>query len=106
MLLVSHGVLPPLAANVVGWMTAFLFSFAGHHRLTFRDRQAAVLPAALRFLAISAGGFALNETVYALLLNLGLQAGYQWILAAVLVGVAGITYLLSRHWAFLGSPAP
>lgn len=104
--LVSHGAWQPLTANVVGWLTAFLFSFAGHHRLTFRDRRVLLRTAAPRFFAISAGGFALNESAYALLLGFGLASSYQWVLLAVLIGVAGVTYLLSRHWAFLGNPAP
>ena len=104
-LLVSHGGWRPLTANVIGWLCAFLFSFGGHHRLTFRARRAPLGASALRFFAISAGGFAVNEAAYALLLNLGLAAGYQWILAMVLVMVAGLTYWLSRHWAFLGNPA-
>lgn len=104
-LLVSHEAWPPLTANVVGWLAAFLVSFAGHHRLTFRGCQAPLRTAAPRFFAISAGGFALNESAYALLLNLGLESSYQWVLLSVLIGVAAITYLLSRHWAFLESPA-
>jgi len=105
-LLVEHGAWRPLAANVVGWLTAFLVSFGGHHRLTFRAHGTPLLRAMMRFFALSAGGFAVNEAVYALLLGLGRGAGYQWILALVLVGVAGLTYWLSRRWAFLRSPEP
>ena len=105
-LLVSHGAWRPLTANVIGWMIAFGVSFSGHHRLTFRSQQAPLQRAALRFLAVSAAGFAVNEAAYALLLSLGLEASYKLVLAAVLVGVASLTYLLSRHWAFLGSPTP
>ena len=53
-----------------------------------------------RFFAISAGGFAVNESAYALLLH-WTTLRYDLLLAAVLVGVAGLTYVLSRHWAFL-----
>ena len=105
-LLVEHGGWQPLAANVVGWLTAFLVSFSGHHRLTFRAHGAPILRTLLRFFALSAGGFAVNEAIYALLLGLGRGAGYQWILALVLVGVAGLTYWLSRRWAFLRNPGP
>lgn len=106
MLLVEHARWQPLAANVVGWLTAFLVSFGGHHRLTFHAHGAPLARTLLRFFTLSAGGFAVNEAVYALLLRLGRGAGYQWILAFVLIAVAGLTYWLSRRWAFLRSPAP
>lgn len=97
-----HGQLP-LAANVVGWLAAFVVSFSGHWLLTFRSQQAPFWRAAPRFFAISMTGFAINETAYAALLRWsGLR--YDLVLVLVLVGVAVITYLLSSRWAFLGSP--
>lgn len=93
---------PPLLANVAGWLVAFGVSFTGHHLLSFRGHGAAVSGAALRFFCISAGGFAINEMTYAALLG-WTGARYDLLLAAVLVLVAGATYLLSRHWAFLRS---
>ncbi|MBX3620749.1 MAG: GtrA family protein [Rhizobacter sp.] len=104
-LLVSRGGWAPLGANVVGWLCAFGVSFAGHHRLTFRGHGAGLLAAGSRFFLISAAGFAVNEAAYALLLP---WAGprYDLALAAVLAGVAVLTYALSRHWAFLRMPAP
>ena len=105
-LLVEHAGWSPLGANVVGWLTAFFVSFGGHHRVTFRAHGTPMRRAMPRFFALSAGGFAVNEAVYALLLRLGRGASYQWILAIVLVGVAGLTYWLSRRWAFLRTPAP
>ena len=102
--LVSQFGLPPLLANVAGWGVALGVSFVGHWRLSFADQAAPPGRSARRFVLVSALGFAINETAYALLLDSG--AGYRIALAAVLLGVAVITYLLSRHWAFLGSPAP
>lgn len=95
----------PLVANVIGWLVAFVVSFTGHHRLTFKGHGAAPGPAALRFFMVSALGFVVNECAYALLLQ---WSGHRYaiVLAAVLIGVAGVTYLLGRHWVFLGSPAP
>jgi putative flippase GtrA len=100
--LVSHGGWRPLTANVIGWLVAFTVSFVGHHRLTFSAHGAPVWPSALRFFLVSALGFAVNETAYALLLRWGGQH-YGLALAVVLLGVAVVTYLLSRHWAFLRS---
>lgn len=92
--------LPPLWANVLGWLVAFGVSFGGHHHFSFRGHGNPLSAAAGRFFAISAGGFAVNESAYALLLH-WTTLRYDLLLAAVLVGVAGLTYVLSRHWAFL-----
>lgn len=89
----------PLVANVLGWLVAFIVSFAGHHQLTFRDRAAPLSTAAGRFFVVSAGGFGVNEAAYAVLLGWSGQR-YDLVLAGVLVAVAGITYWLSRHWVF------
>ena len=102
--LVGRFGVPPLLANVAGWGVAVGVSFVGHLRLSFADQQAPAARSARRFLLVSALGFGINEAAYAVLLGSG--AGYRVALAAVLVGVAAITYLLSRHWAFLGTPAP
>lgn len=93
---------PALGANVVGWLAALGVSFTGHHRVTFRGHGVQRGVAARRFAAISAAGFAVNEAAYALALR-GSGLRYDVVLAAVLLGVAGLTYLLSRHWAFLRS---
>lgn len=103
-LLVTQAGLPPLLANVGGWLLAFGVSFAGHHHFSFPQHGAPVLAAAERFFAISATGFALNELAYAALLQWsGLR--YELGLALVLLAVAVATYWASRHWAFLRSPA-
>ena len=94
--------LRPLAANVCGWLVAFGVSFAGHRGVTFRDTGAPVRRALPRFAAVSATGFAVNQAAYALLLrHAGLS--YSLALALVLLAVALLTYLASRHWAFLRS---
>ena len=101
MLVSRHGQLP-LVANVVGWLVAFVVSFAGHWLLTFRSQQAPLWRSAGRFFGVSAAGFATNEVAYALLLQWS-SWRYDVVLALVLVGVAVITYLLSSRWAFRGS---
>jgi putative flippase GtrA len=103
LLLVGRGGLAPLVANVGGWIVAVGVSFAGHRFLTFVDQRAPLGRSALRFAALSAAGFAVNESAYALLLGAS-GLGYRSALALVLVGVAVFTYWLGRHWAFLGSP--
>ncbi|HEY9108261.1 MAG TPA: GtrA family protein, partial [Roseateles sp.] len=91
--LVGHAGWRPLTANVVGWLAAVGVSFLGHHLRTFRGHGGRLLHALPRFLLLSASGFAINESVYALLLRGGHR--YDLVLAVVLVGVAGITYRLS-----------
>lgn len=89
----------PLLANVGGWAVAFGVSFSGHYRLTFSDSGAGLWAAARRFALLSFGGFAVNQAAYALALSLS-GLNYALLLAAVLVGVAVLTFVLSRWWAF------
>jgi len=98
-LCIAHAGLPPLVANVAGWLTAFVVSFAGHFRLTFRHADLAWRQAARRFFVVSASGFAVNECAYAWLLHAsGIR--YDLLLALILVAVAALTFIASRWWAF------
>ncbi len=96
---VALGQLAPLVANVVGWLVAFCVSFTGHYRLTFRHQHAPLARAAFRFFLVSALGFAVNEASYAVLLRTT-AIRYDILLAIVLVGIAGMTFILGRFWAF------
>jgi len=91
--------LTPLAGNVVGWLIAFFVSFWGHFRFTFRQSEQVWHVAARRFFFISALGFAVNQAAYAVLLHIT-HVSYEILLAGVLIGVAAMTFLLSRLWAF------
>lgn len=102
--LVSHWGVRPALANLPAWLVAFGVSFVGHQRWTFGDRHSAVGRSAPRFFLVSALGFAVNEAAYVALLHWG-HLRYDLGLGAVLIGVAALTYLASRHWAFLGSQA-
>jgi putative flippase GtrA len=99
LLLVSHGVAAPLLANVAGWSLAFIVSFLGQWRFTFRAQAAPMGQALQRFLVLSLGGFAANEAAYAALLR-WTNVRYDVLLAFVLLGVAFATYVLSSRWAF------
>ena len=96
---VAWGQMAPLIANVVGWLVAFGVSFTGHYRLTFRHQHAPLLRAAVRFFGVSALGFAVNEIAYATLLEVT-TLRYDVLLALVLIGIAGMTFILGRFWAF------
>lgn len=96
-LLVPLG-LTPLLANVIGFCIAFNISFFGHHHWTFvsADNRSTTFK---RFAGVAILGFVTNEVIYALLLELT-PLDYRIALIMVLVAVAGMTYLLSRLWAF------
>ncbi|MCD8505564.1 MAG: GtrA family protein [Burkholderiaceae bacterium] len=100
--LVSGGYLTPLVANVIGWLVAFGVSFTGHYQLTFRHQRSGVKDAVWRFFLLSAAGFAINETSYALLLK-QTRLPYELLLALILIGVAVLTFVASRLWAFNAS---
>jgi putative flippase GtrA len=102
LLLVACAAVAPLAANVAGWFIAFIASFLGQWRFTFRGQAAPAWPALRRYFVLSLGGFAVNEAVYAALLR-WTRVRYDLLLAAVLLGVAFFTYVLSSRWAFRGA---
>jgi putative flippase GtrA len=89
----------PLAANLMGWLVAFVLSFGGHQRLTFRHSITPWPMAARRFLLISTAGIALNSCAYAWLLRTT-SIPYDALLAMVMLGVAVATFISSRLWAF------
>lgn len=93
--------LTPLKSNVIGWLCAFGVSYGGHYLLTFSDHAAPLLRSARRFFLLSAAGFAINESSYAILLSIS-PLPYYFLLAVILVLVAALTYLLSQRWAFQG----
>lgn len=97
--LVANEYLTPLSANLAGWLIAFLVSFTGHYQLTFRYQRRGIGKAIGRFFLLSAGGFAINEASYAWLLS-QTTLPYELLLGMILVGVAGLTFLVSRLWAF------
>ncbi|MCV2348397.1 GtrA family protein [Paucibacter sp. Y2R2-4] len=101
--LVEQFHLAALLANVLGFLLAFCVSFVGHHRFSFAAQQAQVRQALPRFAAVALLGFVSNEALYALLLRAGLE--YRLALFLVLVAVAGMTWLLSRFWAFRSNGA-
>ncbi len=92
--------LQPLAANVIGFGVAFLVSFAGHARFTFPLSPERFAAARARFFAVACTGFVLNQAAYAEALHLFGPRYYLPALAAVLIGVAAATFLLSKLWAF------
>lgn len=102
-LLVEGLRVPPLLANVGGWLLAFVASFLGQWRLTFASRQTPWRHALPRYFLLSLAGFLANEAGYALLL-LATPLPYDAALLLVLLAVAVMTYLLGSRWVFRRSP--
>lgn len=88
----------PLLANVIAFCIAFNVSFFGHHHWTFAS-GGSQQNTFIRFLGVAVLGFVVNESLYSLLLKFT-ELDYRVALAMVLAAVAGLTYLLSRFWAF------
>ncbi|WP_208621890.1 GtrA family protein [Bordetella genomosp. 12] len=103
-LCVEYGGLAPAWANVAGWLVAFVVSFTGHYRLTFRHLTLSWILAARRFFLVSAAGFALNEAAYIWLLHTT-RLPYDVLLALILIGLAVLTFVASRLWAFRHTPS-
>ncbi|MFY9643135.1 MAG: GtrA family protein [Rhodomicrobium sp.] len=92
--------LRPLAANVIGFCFAFFVSFRGHSRWTFPVDRERFSVARNRFFVVALTSFILNQTAYAQALQLTGPRYYLPVLAAVVLGVAVVTFLLSKLWAF------
>ena len=103
-LLVSLLSLPPLGANVLAFLVAFVVSYNGHALLTFSAAQARGWPVVAKFFAVACLSFVANEALYYIALN-WLHWHYFWSLAAVLVLVAIGTFVMSKFWAFKASSA-
>ncbi|RYF26917.1 MAG: GtrA family protein [Comamonadaceae bacterium] len=98
-LLVAGAGMPPLAANVLAFLVAFVVSYHGHALLTFARAQARGPAVAVRYFAVASLSFAANELLYYLALH-RLHWHWFWSLAGVLVLVAVGTFVLSKFWAF------
>ncbi|MEI7956027.1 MAG: GtrA family protein [Verrucomicrobiota bacterium] len=96
-LLVMLLAMSPLLANVAGFGVAFQVTYFGHRQWTFRvaKRNGDYR----RMLLVSLAAFALNELMYAVLLQTT-SLDYRLALGLVLVAVAGLTFIGSRVWVF------
>jgi putative flippase GtrA len=98
--LVSYFNITPLIANIIAFMTAFSVSFYGHRRWTFSDINNTDMKKTLfKFFITAAISFTLNEAMFAYLLSRH-QLAYYFCLAIVLIVVSGVTFIISRYWAF------
>jgi len=90
----------PAWANPAGFATAFWVSYLGHYHFSFATGESVPHGTALpRFLFTAVIGFCVNHLVYLALLHATSLSPYIDLFIA-LVLVAGLTFLLSRYWAF------
>jgi putative flippase GtrA len=88
----------PLSANAAAFALAWSVSYAGNHLLTFeagaKHRQA--MP---RFIVVSGIGFALNQSLVWLLVEV--MSWPFWLALVPVVIIVPLTgFVLSRRWAF------
>ena len=96
--------LAPLIANFAAFGIAFLISFLGHFRWTFRSQTAdrgwrQQRTALARFAAVALTGLTLNSLAVVLVVNL-LMLPYQYALILMVGVVPLVVFGLSKFWAF------
>lgn len=102
-LLVRGASLSPAWANMPAFWTAFCVSYAGHNTFTFAGRSQSRQASVLRWMAVSVGGFLLNQSLYMLALRWLPAMHYLALLFFVTGIVTLVTYFLGKYWAFAGS---
>ena len=93
--------LPVLLSNMIAFMTAFGVSYFGHKYGTFAHQNSSHRQAIPRFYMTALLGFVLNNTLFYVLYSI-LGMPYLQALVIVLGGVAILTFILSKFWAFRG----
>ena len=101
---VSQLNMPPLGANVLAFLVAFVVSYNGHALLTFSAAQAKGWSVVARFFAVACLAFVANEVLYYIALHQW-HLHYLWSLFAVLLIVAVVTFVAAKFWAFARSAA-
>ena len=91
--------LAPLLANIIAFLIAFQVSFFGHARFTFNVSDPNNRKHQIKFFSVALFSFLLNEACYKVLLDV-FHMQYLVALTIVLVGVAFVTFALSKLWAF------
>lgn len=84
----------PFLVNLIAFLVAFQVSFWGHARFTFRQKGSA-----WRFMGVTLGGFALNNSLLWLFLMLGVESPFIAICLAVFF-VPLFVFIASRLWVF------
>ena len=89
----------PGVANVIGFAAGFPVSYSGHRWWTFHTTREPHLVALPRFLLVQLTSFAGNQILLLLAVH-WLPLPFWFLLGAVLVIVAVMTYVASQRWVF------
>ena len=89
---------PPLMANIIAFLIAFVISFAGHKKWTFKGCTH-YNTLSIKFFTVAFCTLLLSEFIIYLLYNVW---HYHYILAtiAALIIVPPVTFALSKLWVF------
>jgi len=91
--------LGPGVANLIGFACGFPVSYSGHRWWTFDTTSEPHSVALPRFLLLQATSFAGNQILLLLAVR-WLPLPFWFILGAVLLLVAAVTYIVSQYWVF------
>ncbi len=97
-LLVQTFSLPPLIANIGGFMVAFNCSYWGHRLWTFQDTLSMHSVALPKLLIVQLVNFAANESLFFIFLWWNLP--YTIALLLVLMVLPIFTFIASKWWVF------
>lgn len=101
---VVGGLLEPMAANLIAFFVAFVFSYMGHFLWTFRaqtkgQKMHKALRYQFRFLAVALMGLLLNS-VAVWVVTEWLKVDYLIALIPMIFMVPLFTFALAKLWAF------
>lgn len=101
------GILPALAANLAGFLTAFAVSFTGHHFWSFAALRGAGDTAARmrKFFLLAVAGFLINSGTLLGWLELTDWPESLGILVSIAI-VPALSFLGARFWAFKAPAIP
>ena len=98
----------PLNANILGFLTAFGVSYLGHSKLTFKKEsllsRKEKVAEIIKFFGVALTGFFMNQALFFALLSYT-SLGLNLSLGITLILVSGLTFILSKFWAFKGVSA-
>ena len=91
----------PLSANIIAFLIAFIVSYVGHSKFTFRNTagRSGINPALPKFFITATFSFFLNESMYYYLVK-AQHLNYLIALAIVLASVSIVTFSICKLWAF------
>ncbi len=89
----------PSVSNIIGYACGFPVSYAGHRSWTFEETREPHRVALPRYAMVQLGSFLTNNVLLYLAVKF-LPLPFWFILGAVLVIVAVLTFVTSKIWVF------